>query len=135
MEFWARVADRHWLRSGRIVFSRYQRLGQKYLLSTGQVLSPSDIDVAGDVYTARIGGGFVFSPKPTCTGETCQPKASDPPAVSTPALPNPEGNVKPKKTCPKGKIAKGKKCVKKPKKPRKKKGKGKRASDKRGGGK
>jgi hypothetical protein len=112
--------------------------GQDVYFETPGALSPADGDDLGDVYDARIGGGFSFSPSPVCTGEACQPNP-------TPASPNPpspanspngDGNVKPSKPCPKGKVRNKKgKCVKKPKKHSGKKHHGKKAGHKQGGGK
>jgi hypothetical protein len=112
--------------------------GKSVYFTTRQVLTPSDLDNAQDVYTARIGGGFSFAAQTeTCSGEACQPPVAGPPAVPAPAAPNPQGNVK-LKLCPKGKVAKGEKCVKKARnKHSKKKAKGqsKRANHNRGGSK
>ncbi len=112
--------------------------GQDIYFQSGALI-PVDGDGLGDVYDARIGGGFSYAEAEPCSGEACQPSSSPSPSTSPTVTngPNGEGNVKPK-VCPKGKVVKGNKCVKKPKKKHhKKKGKGhgKRASHNRGGSK
>jgi Tol biopolymer transport system component len=111
--------------------------GRDIFFGTAGKLVASDGDQSGDVYDARVDGGFT-NPPPGCTDEGCKAPPSDQPITPTPATSQPPadpGNVKP---CPKGKIAKGNKCVKKSHgKHHKKKGKGhsKKASHKQGGGK
>jgi Tol biopolymer transport system component len=86
-----------------------------YFASVHQ-LTPSDGDDVGDIYDARIEGGFSAAQTPPCSGETCKPPAPKPPAPPNPVTaqsPANPGNVKP---CPKGKFAKGNKCVKRHKK-------------------
>ena len=113
--------------------------GQDIYFNTGAALTPADGDDLGDVYDARIDGGFSFAPPASCSGEACQP----PPPVSPPHadLAEPTGltaratsNPRP---CPKGKVAKGNKCVKKKKQTKRHKHKkpGKKAAPKQGGGK
>ena len=111
--------------------------GRDIYFETPGALTPSDGDAAGDVYDARIGGGFSFAAAAVCSGEdgACQLHSSSPPSSPpSPAnLPGGEGNVKP---CPKGKVAKGDKCVKKKAKHHKKSHKkNKRAGHNRGGSK
>ena len=116
--------------------------GQDIYIQTAARLNPSDVDFAGDVYDARVGGGFPQRQE-GCVGETCQPSVSAPPAAPAPdprASDNPgAGNPPQPKPCPKGKVRKHGKCVKKhsPKKHHKKKSKDKahRASHNRGGSK
>jgi Tol biopolymer transport system component len=108
--------------------------GQDIYFVTTEALSPSDGDAVGDVYDARVGGGFSFAEKEVCHGEECQP-----PGPGAPSSPNPETNqprapeAPPKKTCPKGKVLKKGKCIKKHRKHHKKH-RGKRGA-KHGGGK
>jgi hypothetical protein len=101
--------------------------------------TPADVDDVGDVYDARVGGGFSFAQPTSCSGEACQGGAvsrppSSPPLASEGAS---SGNPAPQqvKKCPKGKVKKRGKCVKKPKKHKAKKHGGKKASHKKGGGK
>ena len=87
--------------------------GKDIFFETFQALTPSDGDDAGDVYDARLGGGFSFAQAAACSGETCQSLASPPPAAPvsmTTQPPADPGNVKP---CPKGRVAKGSRCIKK----------------------
>jgi hypothetical protein len=113
--------------------------GQDIFFNTSGALTPADGDDLGDVYDARVGGGFSFALKPVCSGEKCQPDPIPPsPNPPSPAnIPNGEGNVKPSRPCPKGKVRNKKgKCVKKSsKKHSGKKHSGKNASHKQGGGK
>jgi hypothetical protein len=50
------------------------------LVSSYERLAASDVDSSGDVYDARIGGGFPLPPKdqPACGGEDCRPAATAP---------------------------------------------------------
>jgi len=92
--------------------------GDDIYFNTPGALTPADGDDQADVYDARIGGGFSFSPTPICTGEACQPPAIPAPPTKAPlsAIPGP-GNPKQKPPCPKGKVRNKKgKCVKKPSK-------------------
>ncbi len=115
--------------------------GRDIYFNTSAQLSPSDTDIVGDVYDARIDGGFKFAPKPDCVGEACQPPPSTPsPTPTSPTnRPDGEGNVKPPKPCPKGKVRKKSgKCVKKQTKGQKHKKQGnkhKRTGPNNGGGK
>jgi hypothetical protein len=87
--------------------------GHDIYFNTRGALTPADGDNNVDIYDARIGGGFSFAPKPTCTGEDCQPKASPPPPreVVQSAQHGPP-NPTPLKLCPKGKVRKKNgKCV------------------------
>jgi hypothetical protein len=92
--------------------------GQDIYFATSGALTPADGDDLGDVYDARIGGGFSFTPRPICTGEGCQPDPTPAPPEKAPlsAQPGP-GNPSQPKPCRKGKVRSKKgKCVKKPKK-------------------
>ncbi len=113
--------------------------GQNVYFSTKLPLTPTDADIVGDVYDARVGGGFSAAEATPCAGEACQAPLSGSPAVPSAATASrgSDGNVQSKR-CPKGKVARGDKCVTAPhKKPHKKKGKRnvKRASHNRGGSK
>jgi hypothetical protein len=46
--------------------------GSDIFFSTHVPLVQQDTDVLGDVYDARIGGGFPAPREPTCSGEACQ---------------------------------------------------------------
>ncbi len=113
--------------------------GQDIFFGTAGALAPADGDSSGDVYDARVGGGFSFAPPSICTGEKCQPEPTplspNPPSPAN--QPNGEGNVKPLKPCLKGKVRNKKgKCVKKPhQKHSGKKHHGKKHSHQQGGGK
>jgi hypothetical protein len=89
--------------------------GRDIFFQTAGALTPADGDDRGDVYDARVDGGFSFAQGALCSGEACQQPSSGPPVAPSPATaqaPADPGNLKPK-ACPKGKIAKGSKCVKK----------------------
>jgi hypothetical protein len=110
--------------------------GQDIYFGTGGALTPADGDDAGDIYDARIGGGFSFAQAAPCSGEACQPVATPAPAKVAPGSAQPGPGKPPQpKPCPKGKVKKHGKCVKKPKKHSGKKHHGKKASHKQGGGK
>ena len=90
---------------------------------------------SGDLYDARIGGGFPVTPKPIpCTGDACQVLPPEPvdPTLTTllPGLGNPPVRYPGRKRCPKGKRKvkrKGKvRCVKRHRRHRKHKRHGKR---------
>ena len=103
--------------------------GRDIFFNDSAQLTPSDLDIVGDVYDARIDGGFKFAPKPGCVGEACQSPPSTP--SPTPTSPtnglNGEGNVKPPKPCRKGMVRKKNGlCVKKQTKGQKHKEQGKR---------
>ncbi len=113
--------------------------GDDIYFESTQALTPADGDTSVDVYDARVGGGFSFAPKPTCTGEACQPESTPSPPRKAPLSSQPgPGNPPLPKPCAKGKVRNKKgKCVKKAKKHHGKKGKqnGKKAGHKQGGGK
>jgi hypothetical protein len=72
--------------------------GKNIYFVTAQPLSPDDTDLVGDIYDARVEGGFA-APRPTpCSGEACQ-RQSAPPAASSLATDraNGSGNVPPGK--------------------------------------
>ncbi|HWX45046.1 MAG TPA: hypothetical protein VNY52_06960 [Solirubrobacteraceae bacterium] len=59
--------------------------GGNVFFGTHAQLVPRDTDVNGDVYDARIGGGFVGVTPPQCTGTGCQGVPGAPPIFATPA--------------------------------------------------
>ena len=83
--------------------------GQNIYFETDQSLTPSDGDDVGDVYDARVGGGFSFAQPKECLGSACQAHSPPPLNPSSPNSPA-EGNVKPRR-CPKGKILRKRHCV------------------------
>jgi len=96
--------------------------GQDVFIFTSARIDPREIDDSDfDIYDARIGGGFPYTPPPRpcdVLGHQCRGAASQAPALTASPTQNPNGtgNVVPKK-CAKGKVAKKGKCV--PKKCRK----------------
>jgi hypothetical protein len=82
--------------------------GSNVFFGTHAQLVPQDTDVDGDVYDARIDGGFVTLTPSICTGTGCQGVPATPPIFATPASVTFEGvgnfspgseapaNVKPK---------------------------------------
>jgi hypothetical protein len=111
--------------------------GNDAFFVTGNRLLPSDLDSVGDLYDARVGGGFAQPPlaAPTCTGEACQPEATSPSALGTPGSasfsspegltatpltqPKPASKVKPKSLTRAQQLANAlKACLKKAKKHR-----------------
>jgi hypothetical protein len=110
--------------------------GQDIYFETPGALTPADGDDSGDVYDARIRGGFGFASTPRCSDEQCQPDPTPPPPKKQPnsVLPGP-GNPPLRKSCPKGKVRKRGRCVKKARKHSGKKQRGKPAAHNRGGGK
>jgi hypothetical protein len=96
--------------------------GANVFFGTHARLVPQDRDGAGDVYDARIGGGFATPPSGTaaCEGDACQ----SPPAMPTDATPpsstfSGPGNLAPPaakklapKRCRKGRGLKRHRCVK-----------------------
>ncbi len=114
--------------------------GQDAFIFTSAPLDPREIDDFDfDIYDARIGGGFPYTPPPVpcdVLAHQCRGLASSAPAPTLPVTEtfDDEGNVKqasakPKK-CGKGKVRRKGKCVKK------RKGSSSRtANAKRGGGK
>ncbi len=111
--------------------------GRDVYFNTSAALTPSDLDIVGDVYDARVEGGFKVPEVTPCTGETCQSPATPAPVTQVPNSSQPNaGNPPPPKRCPKGKTLKKGKCVKKPHKKHHKKSqkKNKRPAQVNGGG-
>jgi hypothetical protein len=86
--------------------------GRDVFLGTHSRLVPQDTDTLGDLYDARIGGGFPSPPgiKP-CEGDACStpvPAPNDPTPSSLSF--QGAGNIT---ECPKGKVKRSGKCVKK----------------------
>jgi hypothetical protein len=59
--------------------------GSNVFFGTHAQLAASDTDVAGDVYDARIDGGFAGLTPSQCTGTGCQGVPAAPPIFATPA--------------------------------------------------
>jgi hypothetical protein len=59
--------------------------GSDVFFGTHAQLSPQDTDVSGDLYDARIDGGFVGLASPACTGTGCQGVPAAAPIFATPA--------------------------------------------------
>jgi hypothetical protein len=109
--------------------------GRDIFFATAGKLVASDGDQSGDVYDARVDGGFT-NPPPRCSGESCQPPAPTPPSLRGPGSGQPSsGNPPQPKPCPKGKVRKHGKCVKKHTKGQKHKKSHKKAGHNRGGSK
>ncbi len=82
--------------------------GNDILFTTPRGLAPADTDGVGDVYDARVGGGFHYTPPPeACKGaEACHGSSgseSPPPKITTAGETGGNG-TKPKK-CAKGKVS------------------------------
>jgi hypothetical protein len=99
--------------------------GRDVFFATHAQLAAGDGDTSGDVYDARIGGGFPTPPRSVqCEADACRNPAPPPaePTLAT-SVPNGPGNpapvsttVKPKvKKCAKGRVRKKGRCVKRPK--------------------
>ena len=57
--------------------------GSDVFFQTRTQLVGQDTDTLGDIYDARIGGGFPApTPEPSCSGEACQGASSGPPSFS-----------------------------------------------------
>jgi hypothetical protein len=117
--------------------------GGNVFFGTHAQLVPQDTDFAGDLYDARIDGGFEQPAPPACTGTGCQGVPGAPPLFATPASAtfNGVGNfspatpartaVKPKTKsrslkCKARDEKKKGRCVKKPKAKAKKSAKGRK---------
>lgn len=115
--------------------------GDDVFFATHSQLVPQDQDTGGDVYDARIGGGFPppASPPVECEGDACQsplaaPIDTTPASLTfsgsgnpTSALATPKPKAKPTvKSCGQGMVRKKGKCVKKPR-AKTKKGRAKKA--------
>jgi phosphodiesterase/alkaline phosphatase D-like protein len=85
------------------VYPTISATGSDIFFVTREALVPQDKDTLTDVYDARIGGGFPYTPPTPCSGESCQGQPSPSPAPSsagsssftgpgnlTPALPAPQ---------------------------------------------
>jgi hypothetical protein len=108
--------------------------GRDIFFYTSQGLVPQDTDGLGDIYDARLGGGFPPVPveRQPCSGDACQGPLTSPAPLLVPgsvaqapggnfAAPVPATTVKPKQKsksvrCRKGYVKKKGKCVRKPKK-------------------
>ena len=69
--------------------------GQDIFFLTGQPLTPGDSGVEGDIYDARVGGGFPVTTPAPCSGEACQGSVTlqpQPPGASASAAFNGPGN-------------------------------------------
>jgi hypothetical protein len=103
--------------------------GNDVFFVTSQGLVPQDTDGVGDVYDARLGGGFPAAPAESqpCSGDACQGPLTDPAPLLVPGSvsQSPGGNfatpapvvakAKPKAKpakCKKGDVKKKDKCVK-----------------------
>jgi hypothetical protein len=61
------------------------RTGENVFFATNESLLPSDNDMAGDIYDARVNGGFAQPPVPVaCAGDSCATPPA-PPSDETPA--------------------------------------------------
>ena len=75
--------------------------GQNIYFVTEQPLTTADRDVNGDIYDARIDGGFDLSKPTPCSGEACQGPSSTPPApAGAPASATLQGAGNPPQTAP-----------------------------------
>lgn len=59
--------------------------GHNVFFGTHAQLAPQDTDVSGDLYDARVDGGFAGVAPPACTGTGCQGVPAAPPIFATPA--------------------------------------------------
>jgi hypothetical protein len=59
--------------------------GSNAFIGTHSQLVPQDTDIAGDLYDARIDGGFGSVTPPICTGTGCQGVPAAPPIFATPS--------------------------------------------------
>jgi len=97
-------------------FSGNSTDGQDAFIFTSARIDPREIDDSDfDIYDARIGGGFPYTPPPRpcdVLGHQCRGAASQAPALTASPTQNPNGtgNVVAKK-CAKGKVLKKGKCV------------------------
>ncbi len=99
--------------------------GSNVFIGTHAQLAPQDTDSSGDVYDARIDGGFVGVTPPLCTGTGCQGVPAAPPIFATPSsvtfdgignfpASRPPVKASPKsKQCKRGFVKKHGRCVKK----------------------
>jgi hypothetical protein len=96
--------------------------GRDVFFATHAQLAPQDSDSYGDVYDARIGGGFPAPPPPPPVCSSCQGVGSPPPLFSVPASLSFVGPGNPATT-----VAHRAKAKKKPKRHKGKKGKSRTA--------
>ncbi len=68
--------------------------GRDIFFLTSQPLTGADGDSIGDVYDARVGGGFDFGQPSPCSGDECRGPSSTPPNLPQP-LPTPDTNNTP----------------------------------------
>ena len=104
--------------------------GSDVFFGTHAQLVPQDTDQSGDLYDARIDGGFSAVTPPQCTGTGCQGVPAAPPIFSTPSSVTFEGignfapsspppmAVKPKSKpvkskCKRGSVKKHRRCIRK----------------------
>lgn len=98
--------------------------GSNVFFGTHAQLAPQDTDQSGDLYDARIGGGFVGLTPTSCTGTGCQGVPAAPPIFATPASVTFEGvgnfapsaHAKPKakpkaKPCGRNRVRRHGRCV------------------------
>jgi hypothetical protein len=100
--------------------------GSNAFIGTHAQLGPQDTDFSGDIYDARVDGGFVKTTPPQCTGTGCQGVPGAAPIFATPssvtfagvgnfepqpAVVKPKPKAKPAK-CKRGFVKKKGKCVK-----------------------
>jgi hypothetical protein len=70
---------------GNAYFQGSSADGSNVFFGTHAQLVPQDTDVNGDLYDARIDGGFVGLTPPQCSGTGCQGAPGAPPIFATPA--------------------------------------------------
>src|ERR1019366_7389838 len=71
--------------SGGVVYAGMSGTGSDIFFATPTQLVAQDTDTLGDIYDARIGGGFPApTPESSCAGEACQGSASSSPAFGAP---------------------------------------------------
>jgi hypothetical protein len=58
--------------------------GRDIFFETAAPVLPADRDLIGDIYTARVGGGFTPRPPVACSGDGCQGLLSDAPGLAGP---------------------------------------------------
>jgi len=88
--------------------------GSTVAFTTRTALVSSDEDRSGDVYVARVGGGYPPPPLPQlCQGEECRgaPSATPDLTGAGTAVLNGAGNPTPKPPCTKGKVRRHGKCT------------------------
>jgi hypothetical protein len=64
------------------IFAGMSASGSDIFFQTGTQLTGQDTDSFGDIYDARVNGGFPApTPEPSCSGEACQGASSPPPVL------------------------------------------------------